>query len=158
MALLPIAVVFVGFSVTIAVGLFSTESFSSLVITLLFGLFFLGVSFLLLYFALVLIFNRAIIEISQGRLVVEHAPIPYARRRVLDPAVIRQIYVIRRESRYAFSYKVYALIRGCAHRHLLTVDNGVLALYLEQEIERALGMEDQVVRGEWRPEPYLWEA
>jgi hypothetical protein len=42
-------------------------------------------------------------------------------------------------------------------KKLTDVMDGSFALFLEQEIERFLGIEDQVVRGEWRPEPYLWE-
>ena len=128
------------------------DSWGLIILTLLL----LVVSLCAVYLALVWVFNRSTIEIGQGRLVVKQGPFPYARHRNLGMANIRQIYIIRRERRFGFYYRVYALTKDDLHRALLTVENGEIALYLEREIERFLGIEDQVVRGEWRPEPYLW--
>ena len=59
---------------------------------------------------------------------------------------------------YSASYDVYVLNIDGQRRKLIQVVDWKTALYLEQEIERFLGIPDEVVRGEWRPDPYLWEA
>jgi hypothetical protein len=158
MVFFPVAVAIAAFSAWVVVSPWSDEPLDQLGITVLMSLPFLGLCFITLYFALVALLNTATIDISRGRLMVEQGPIPSARRRDIDSTTVQQGCVIRRESRHTFSYKLYALTRGGPHKHLVTVDDGQLALYLEQEIERSLGMEDQVVRGGWRPEPYLWTA
>jgi hypothetical protein len=155
---MPFAVVIAVFSTWVVVAVWSGDARSEPVTAILITIPFLALSVFALYFALVALLNSVTIEISGGRLAVVQGPIPYARRRDIDAATIQQVYIIRRESRYSFSYKLYALIRGGSHRHLLTVEDAQLTLYLEEQIERALGMKDQVVRGEWRPEPYLWES
>ncbi len=117
-------------------------------------LFLVLISLGLPYASLVSLLNRSVIQISQSKLEVKHGPLPYAFGKVLDLTNVRQIYV-RQVGR--FPYTLYILTGNNRHEKFLEVTNGKLALYLEQEIERFLGIEDQVIRGEWRPEPYLWE-
>lgn len=110
-----------------------------------------------LYASLVSLFNRSVVQVNQSELKVTHGPLPYASSKTLDSTNIKQIYVRLVRAGRSTSYDLYVLTRNNLHEKFLTVRNGELGLYLEQEIERFLGIEDQVVRGEWRPEPYLWE-
>jgi hypothetical protein len=127
------------------------------VITMIIGiLFYLGVS----YFAAVGLFNRSTIEISRDVLRTRCGPIPYMRAKSISTASVRQVYVSLRMRRGRYrhyaSYGVCALTTHGWSKRLVEVYNGNIALYLEQEIEQFLGIPDEVVRGEWRPEPYLW--
>lgn len=110
-----------------------------------------------LYVSLVSLFNRSVLQISQSELRVKHGPIPYALSNTFDSNNVKQIYVKLVQAGRSTSYAVYILTKNNLHEKFLALPNGKLALYLEEEIERFLGIKDQVVRGEWRPEPYLLE-
>lgn len=122
-----------------------------------FGLIFLG----LLYRILVSVLNKSVVEIGRGRLEARCGPIPYKSCQSFDLADIKQVYVVQAGGRQPV-YQVCVLTKDGAHLNLWRSEwgfrnDGELALYLEQEIERFLGIPDEVVRGEWRPDPYLWE-
>jgi hypothetical protein len=153
--IIPVAVAVAALSGAMGVAIWFGEPLASVGITLAFSLLFSLLCLAFVYFGLTALFDRATIEIGQGRLVVVEGPVPTRRRRELDVATVRQVYIIRRETRYSSFYKIYALVQSGPHVHLLTVDDPQLALYLEQAMERALGLDDRVVRGEWRPRPYL---
>ncbi|MCP4543795.1 MAG: hypothetical protein GY832_42320 [Chloroflexi bacterium] len=111
----------------------------------------------LVYLVLLSLFNRSVVQVSQNELTVAHGPLPYASNKALASTNVKQVYIrLAHGSRTTF-YVLYVLTRDNLHEKFLTVRNGKLALYLEEKIERFLGIEDQVVRGEWRPEPYLLE-
>ena len=106
--------------------------------------------------------NRMMVSVGPSVLETScEGPVPcfYARQE-LPSMNVRQVYIkfwvsggrVRIEH-----YDIYVLTYDNRHERVLTLGNGQKALFLEQEIERYLGLEDQVVRGEWRPEPYLWE-
>jgi hypothetical protein len=125
---------------------------------LAFGMLFLGS----LYAILVSLLNKTAVEISGRRLEAGSGPVPYRRRQSIDLASVRQVYVAQVGVRHR-ALKVCVLTQHGTHVTLWQpemrwFEDGQLALYLEQEIERFLGIPDEVVRGEWRPEPYLWEA
>jgi hypothetical protein len=65
-----------------------------------FTLLLLVFSLFMVYLALVWGFNRATVEIRQGKLTVTQGPFPYARPKVLETADVRQIYITKRESRF----------------------------------------------------------
>jgi hypothetical protein len=108
------------------------------------------------YYTLIALFNKSVVDISQDGLQITHGPIPYMRGTTFESATARQVFVwggtLGRRG-----YDVCILTRDSLCEPIVTVWNCKLALYLEQEIERFWGIEDEVVRGEWRPEPYLWE-
>lgn len=112
-------------------------------------------SLVLFYLTLVSLFNRSVIQISQSELRAETGPLPYESNKTLNSTNIQRIYVRSKRTRRTTVYALYALTRNNRREKLVTVRNGQLALYLKEEIERFLGIKDQVVRGEWRPEPYL---
>jgi hypothetical protein len=102
--------------------------------------------------------NRSVLHISWREMTISCGPLPYKSQRQFDPHEIRQVYVRLERVGRTTTYGVYALDRSGDHLRLWSVADGQVALYLEQEIERFLGIPDEVVRGEWRPDPYLWEA
>ncbi len=119
-------------------------------------------SLVMLYYFLLWLLNERVVEINQDTLLVGcGGPIPWPDSgQMIDSTNIKQVYIIKRISsgRYqTTNYDVYVLTKDRQSEKLVTVSRGNQALYLEQEIERFLGIEDQVVRGEWRPTPYLWE-
>ncbi|MCP4535651.1 MAG: hypothetical protein GY832_00720 [Chloroflexi bacterium] len=119
-------------------------------------------SLTMLYYLLLWILNEKVIEVTQDSLSTKcEGPVPWlASDHLLDSANIKQVYIIKRVTGGRSSttyYDVYVLTRDEQHEKLVTVSNGDWALYIEQEIERFWGIEDQVVRGEWRPTPYLWD-
>ena len=127
------------------------------------AIFFMTAIFLvLLYYFLLWNLNKKVVEVNQDTLSVGcEGLIPWpVPDHTFDSASIKQMYVIERVGggRYrTMYYNVYVLTTDGRHEKLVTVRQGEWALYLEQEIERFLGIEDQVMRGEWRPTPYLWE-
>jgi hypothetical protein len=127
------------------------EDFSSI---LLFVLIFAGGA----YVVGVGLFNRSVIEIARHALIARCGPLPYKSRREFDSRLVRQVYVKLERVGRLTGYGIYILSQDGRHERFWRVIDGRLALYLEQEIEQILGIPDEVVRGEWRPDPYLWEA
>ncbi len=118
-------------------------------------------SLVMFYYLLLWIMNERVIEVNQDTLSSRcEGPIPWpGSDQMIDSTSIKQVYIKEiSATRYRTRrYDVYVLTKDRRHEKLVAVPRGNQALYLEQEIERFLGIEDQVVRGEWRPTPYLWE-
>jgi hypothetical protein len=113
-----------------------------------------------LYFGSVGAFNTSVIQVDRDVLTAQSGPIPYARTRAVLTADVRQVYVAlepMRINRVRFNYWLCALTKDGRSERLVQVDEGEIPLFLEQKIECFLDLEDEVVRGEWRPDPYLWE-
>ncbi len=137
-------------------------------IVLVFCILFAGaMSLVIFYYFLLWFVNERVVEVNQDSLTARcEGPVPWpVPDHTFDSASIKQMYVIERVGggRYrTMYYDVYVLTTDKwttdgRHEKLVTARQGEWALYLEQEIERFLGIEDQVMRGEWRPTPYLWE-
>jgi hypothetical protein len=99
--------------------------------------------------------NSTEIAIGGGRLRVRHSPIPWPGRRDVRSDAIRQVYSqmyherARRPGDSHTTYRLRAILADGAE--LLLVHNMTTreqALYLEQEIERFLGLEDERAPGE----------
>jgi hypothetical protein len=115
------------------------------------------------YYLLVWFNNEMVVQVDRTTLKTSwEGPIPcFYTVRMIPSVNIRQVYIKHWVSGGKIRtdyYDIYILTRYGHHDKFMTVDNGELALYLEQEIEHFLGIKDQAVRGEWRPAPYLWES
>ena len=97
--------------------------------------------------------NRTLVTVGGGQIVVRHGPLPWIGNKDVAAADIRQLY--REETR---SYSRGGS-RSKFHLSAVTSDNRLvriignvpaadIALYLEQEIEKELGIEDRKVAGE----------
>lgn len=110
-----------------------------------------GLGAWLAYQTLVFLLNRTSIEVSRERLAIRHGPLPWKRNVTLTPSELQQLYVVevRRGSRNSPTYSLYALDRNDRQVELLSkVLKKEHVLYLEQALERRLGIEDRPVEGE----------
>ncbi len=118
----------------------------------LFGLMHAGVGVGLIYYVLAGYLNTTVVKVGMSDLEIKHGPLPYPGKR-LERAFIRQLYckerVHRNKNSTSYSYEVHAITKEGKHEKLLSgLDKSEQALYLEQEIERYLGLSDRPVRGE----------
>lgn len=100
----------------------------------------------IIYYALCCVFNKETIRITRSELEVKRSPLPFPfpRNQRLDSASIEQLYV-KEEYLGGDSYQVHTVTKSGSRERLLTGLLEERALYLEQEIERFLGIEDRPV-------------
>jgi len=130
------------------ISIFSGAWFMSL-----FGLLHTAVGLGLGYYTLTGFVNRTTIWVGQGRLVIHHHPLPWWGNKDLLASEIRQLYCKERvhhsDSGTQYSYEVHAITQsGDKEKLLSNLTETEQALYIEQELERHLGIPDQAVRGE----------
>lgn len=97
--------------------------------------------------------NRTSVTVGSGEITIRQGPVPWPGNRTVNGAEIRQLFreetiSTSRRSRSS-RYHVCAVTSEKRKLRLLgNVPGADVALYLEQAIERALGLEDQRVAGE----------
>jgi hypothetical protein len=132
-------------------GALSTGNF----IMLLFISLHLIIGIFVAYYTATLYVNKTTIRVSQLLLEVKHGPLPYWGNHNLSSEGLKQIYCKQRISSgrsASVSYEVHAInIEGKDITLLNGLDQSEQALYIEQEIERFLKIEDAPVRGEYQP-------
>lgn len=106
-------------------------------------------------FTLASLVNTTTIGVGRGLLSIKHSPIWWPRNRVLSSDRIRQLFCKQRTHRDDDStntvYSLWALLSdGSTVKLLDSWKDADQVLYLEQEIERALGLRDEPVGGEMR--------
>ena len=112
----------------------------------------LGVGFL--YYALATWLNKTHIFVSQSAIEVKHKPLPWFGNKRLETKKIKQLYSKREvssstsNSRSSVSYHLHVISFDEDDMTLLKVENSEQALFLEQEIEKYLGIKNLRVRGE----------
>lgn len=120
-----------------------------------FGLFilpFIGAGFYLIYRVAAELLNTTTITVTDHHLRITHAPIP-ARNSDLSADMIEQLYARVHVSRSSNgntsrTYSLNVLLRDGSKKKLIGgLSNEDQALYIEQEIERFLGIENIPVRG-----------
>ena len=96
--------------------------------------------------------NETVIKVNTSRLEVTSGPLPVPGNKQLQASYIKQLYSrqkISRNKQTTFSYEVHAITVDQKDETVLAgLTDSAQALYIEQEIERALGIKDQPVRGE----------
>ncbi len=108
------------------------------------------------YFALADILNTTRVEASLSGMIVRHGPIPASRGLSIPRNSLRQLYCVERERRSAqgtpVSYDLQAIkADGSSTALIKGLPSAEQALYLEQEIERCMGITDELVRSElWK--------
>lgn len=104
------------------------------------------------YFTLAGFMNRTKIRITQGRLHIQHGPLPWPGNRDEDSSRFEQLFcteeVRRTKNGTTTQYILRAKVRGDGAQKLLTLDDKDQALFLEQRIEAALQITDRPVPGE----------
>jgi len=124
-------------------------------IMFLFPLVHVAVGVGLTYYTLALLVNTTTVAVSRGGLRVRHAPMPWAPSPTLRVTDLEQLYVERKvrhnKNGTSVTFQLMAVTRDHSGRKLVGgLEELGQALYLEQEIERTLGIRDRPVAGEHR--------
>lgn len=115
----------------------------------------LAAGLFLAYFALASVINVTEVKINPAEFSVRHGPLPWLGNKRLAASDITQVYCKERVSRgrrsTSVTYEVDAVTPANTTEKLLTgLNEPEEALFLEQEIERFLGVKDRPVPGELR--------
>jgi hypothetical protein len=118
---------------------------------LLFPLFHVGVGVVMTYTALCGFVNTTRIAIENGVLSVRHGPLPWPGNRDVAIASITQLFCKEHVgNKGARSYSVNALLTdGTTSKVLKGLKDAEQALYIEQIVEKRLGIVDAPVAGEY---------
>lgn len=106
------------------------------------------------YAALTLLVNSTEIRVDRYNLSIWHGPLPAKKNRTVPADQITQIYckekIQHNRKSTSITYELYAITRANLRQELVTgLPSPEDAMFLEQEIERFLRVEDQPVRGEY---------
>lgn len=115
---------------------------------------FIGVGLGLIVYIVFSFVNSTVIEVDVQAIVVQHKPIPFPGKYV-DSADVEQLYSKRHvhssKNGSSSTYSLYVVTSSGDHQRLVSnLGSPEQALFMEQEIERFLGIEDRPVRGEMR--------
>lgn len=119
-----------------------------------FGILHTGVGVGLTYYTAAGFLNTTSVVAGMGILEVRHRPLPWFGARKIQSAGIRQIYCKEKISRgrngTSTSYEVHAILAENSRdiRLVRMLDDPSAALFIEQELERSLGIADRQVPGE----------
>ena len=107
----------------------------------------------LTYFALTMLVNRTIVTVDITHLSVRHGPLPWAGNRDLVTADIAQFFckekMAQGKNGASCTYSVQVRLRDGTARQLLSgIGDEDDALFIEQALERWLGLKDEPVAGE----------
>lgn len=111
----------------------------------------------LTYFVLAGLLNSTVIRVSDGRLSVRHGPIPWLGNFDLPTDSLEQIYCQNKlhksrdddgHTTTSMQYEVHAIVGGKKQKLLGGLHDADQALFVEQRLERFLGLEDRPVSGE----------
>ncbi len=105
------------------------------------------------YYAVAKWFNRTHIFVSQGKVAVQHRPLPFFGSVTLSASDLKQLYakedVSRGRGRESVSYEVHAVTHSGRNINLVDgLDTSEQAFFVEQQIEKYLGIKDAPVKGE----------
>jgi hypothetical protein len=109
----------------------------------------------LTYYTLAGFLNRTRIHADRGEVSIRHGPLPWFGNRTIRAVDLEQLYCTRHVSRSRNSrtvtFRVNAATRGGRKIKLLSgIAEEDQALFIEQELEQHLNIEDREVRGEIR--------
>lgn len=101
------------------------------------------------YFTAASFVNRTRVSIERGLLQIRHAPLPWPGPRSIGTAQMRQLFckrhVARSKNGMRITWQLWTLSDDESRRKLLGGLELEQALYLEQELEKALGIHDRPV-------------
>ncbi len=115
---------------------------------------FIAVGLFLIAYVVFNLVNSTAIEVDAQAVVIQHKPIPFPGK-YIGCADIEQLYTRRHvhssKNGTSYTYSLNIVVPGGKTQRLLgNLSTADQALFIEQEIERFLGIEDRPVRGEMR--------
>lgn len=118
-----------------------------------FGLLHTAIGIGVAYYTLAGFLNRTTVTAEIGLLAVQHGPLPWPGNKQLLEEQLQQLYskenVSHSKNGVNYSYEVHAALHDGEPVKLLGgLDTAEQALFIEQELERYLGIVDKPVRGE----------
>ena len=118
-----------------------------------FGVIHLTVGVFLMYFTLAGFFNTTHINATRNRLKISHTPLWWKGNREIETSYIDQLFcklkVNRNKNGTTYTYDLFMIDINHKHTKLLSnLESPEYVLYLEQELEAFLGIEDRKVSGE----------
>ncbi len=121
----------------------------------LFPLLHVAVGLGLTYYVIAGYLNKTFIDVDFNSITVKHGPVPFWGNKKVSSKIIKQLYCKRDDfpsSRNAYrAFAVHAITSDRRNIKLLSgLDNSEQALFIEQEIENFLKIEDKPVKGEIR--------
>lgn len=130
------------FSISISTGAYEMAAFGSIHAI---------VGICLTYWCIASYVNNTTITASSYLIKIQHAPLPFPGSKEYNIAQLEQVYtkerVVRGKNGTSYYYDLY-IIDGNKHTKVLpNLTSKEQALYIEQEIEKYLGIEDQYVPG-----------
>ena len=93
------------------------------------------------------LFNKTIIKVDKKVLHIDHLPIDLLPMTYYQSAYVKQLYIKLVDST-AQTYGLYALLANGEEQKLIWNLNKRTLLFIEQEIERVIGIDDVAVEGE----------
>jgi DNA-directed RNA polymerase subunit RPC12/RpoP len=119
----------------------------------LFGLLHTAVGIGVGYYTLAGLVNRTVVHVELGTLSITHTPLPWFGSKRVAVDDIRQVYckekISRSKNGTSVTYEVHAVLENAAKEALMKrLQEPEQALYVEQQIEKYLGIEDRPVAGE----------
>ncbi len=105
------------------------------------------------YYCIACCFNTTVIELDGAYFRITHGPVPWWGNKELPLSKVKQLYTTERVTRGKhgpnYTYKLNAIMSNGEKEELMSGLSEVeQALFLEQEAERFLGIDDQPVPGE----------
>jgi len=120
----------------------------------LFGLLHTAVGIGMAYYTLAGLLNQTMIQVKAGELMIRHYPLPWWSNKRIQALDVKQIYTREKVSRSKqgsvdYTYEVHAILDDATKEKLVGgLKEPELALYIEQTLEKHLGIRDCPVRGE----------
>lgn len=119
----------------------------------LFGSLHAAVGVALTYYTVCGFVNRTTVYVGDGRIAVAHEPLPWPGARDIALDELEQLFceerIHRTKNGTSYTYELHAILRDGNRIKLLSGLNAPEeAFFLEQEMERFLGIEDRAVPGE----------
>ncbi|MEM7126077.1 MAG: hypothetical protein AAF702_07105 [Chloroflexota bacterium] len=105
----------------------------------------------LIYYVLCMLLNQTKVSMRRSELLIQHTPLPWPGMKNLSSDHVKQLYTKERvggKNGSRISYEVHLINHQGKHSKLLTgLDSAEHALYVEQEIEKYLNIQNRPVRG-----------
>ena len=119
----------------------------------LFSLIHVGVGVFLIYWVLTSYLNRTEIIANMEEVSIQHKPLPWPGNKTLYASNIDQLYckrkILRGNKSTTVTYEVYAVSDANTSQILVKgLPESEQALFIEQELERYLGIRDRPMKGE----------